>query len=51
MPERAWNRSFIHVDAGDDQLMNRIIWYALKGKEAYPKQFSGKDDDEEDEDD
>jgi YVTN family beta-propeller protein len=36
-----------HVDGGDDQLMNRIIWYALKGRESYPKAFAdGANDDD-----
>jgi YVTN family beta-propeller protein len=38
---------FDHIDQGDDDLFNRIIWFAMKGKEAYPKKHSGKDEDEE----
>jgi hypothetical protein len=30
--------------------MNRILWFALKGKEAYPKQYSGKENEEEEDD-
>lgn len=40
---------FDGIDSGDDQLFNRIIWYAMKEKARYPKRFSGKDDDEEEE--
>jgi hypothetical protein len=32
---------FDHVDGGNDDLMNRILWHAAKGKKAYP----GKDND------
>jgi YVTN family beta-propeller protein len=37
---------FDHIDGGDDQLLNRIIWFAVKGNEAYPKAFSGDEDDD-----
>jgi len=33
---------FDHIDSGDDDLFNRIIWFAMKGKEFYPGKFSGK---------
>lgn len=35
---------FDHIDSGDDDLFNRIIWFAMKGKEPYPIKYSGKDD-------
>jgi len=35
---------FDHIDQGDDDLFNRIIWFAMKGKELYPKKFSGKEE-------
>lgn len=38
---------FDHIDAGNDDLFNRIIWFAMKGKESYPRKFSGKDTDDE----
>ena len=37
---------FDHIDAGDDNLMNRILWFAMKGKESYPKKFSGHEHEE-----
>jgi hypothetical protein len=37
---------FDHVDGGRDDLMNRILWYAAKGKKAYPAKLAGKDDDD-----
>jgi hypothetical protein len=42
---------FIHVDRGEDQLLNRIIWYALKGKESYPKKYAGEEEDEDEDED
>ena len=33
---------FKHIDGGNDDLMNRMLWYAAKGKKAYP----GKDEDD-----
>ncbi|HEY8781835.1 MAG TPA: bifunctional YncE family protein/alkaline phosphatase family protein [Mucilaginibacter sp.] len=36
---------FDHVDGGRDELLNRILWYAAKGKRAYPVKLTGKDDD------
>ncbi len=39
---------FDHIDSGDDDLFNRIIWYAMKRNEPYPRRFSGKDTDDND---
>jgi hypothetical protein len=36
---------FEHIDGGNDDLMNKIIWHASKGKQSYPQKFAGKDDD------
>jgi hypothetical protein len=44
--EKSMEPQFDGIDSGDDDLFNRILWYAMKGKERYPKHFSGKDDDE-----
>ena len=37
------------VDSGDDDLLNRILWFAAKGNTAYPAKFSGTENDKEDE--
>ena len=39
---------FDHIDAGDDDLFNRILWFASNGKKPYPAKYSGKDDDDDD---
>ena len=35
---------FDEIDSGHDDLFNRIIWFATKGKEIYPDKYSGKGD-------
>lgn len=35
-----------HIDGGDDNVMNRILWYAAKGNEKYPAKLAGKDTDD-----
>ena len=47
---KSMNPEFTHVDRGNDQLLNRIIWYALKGKESYPKKYADGEDEDEDDD-
>jgi YVTN family beta-propeller protein len=37
---------FERIDTGEDELFNRIIWFASNGKKPYPGKFSGKDDDQ-----
>lgn len=41
---------FNNIDGGNDDMMNRIIWYYAKGKEPYPKHFAGKPGDDDDDD-
>ncbi|MDB4921319.1 bifunctional YncE family protein/alkaline phosphatase family protein [Mucilaginibacter sp.] len=35
-----------HIDGGNDDIMNRILWFAAKGKKAYPAKLAGKDADD-----
>jgi len=37
-----------HIDGGNDDVMNRILWFAAKGKKAYPAKLAGKDTDNDD---
>jgi YVTN family beta-propeller protein len=37
-----------HIDGGNDDVMNRILWFAAKGKKAYPAKLAGKDEDHDD---
>ena len=36
---------FQGIDSGNDELFNRILWYALKGPKPYPEKYSGSDPD------
>ncbi|MBB3186926.1 YncE family protein [Microbacter margulisiae] len=37
---------FAGIDTGNDDLLNRIIWFSAKGTTPYPTQFAGKDSDD-----
>lgn len=39
---------FEHIDGGNDDLMNRIIWHATKGKQHYPTKLAGSSEDDDD---
>jgi hypothetical protein len=41
--QKSMEPQFDGIDSGDDDLFNRILWFAMKGNEKYPKHFSGKD--------
>jgi len=43
--KKSMEPQFDGIDSGDDDLFNRILWFAMKGKEKYPKKLSGKDED------
>lgn len=40
---------FEGIDSGNDDLLNRILWYAAKGNAPYPARFAGAEDDDDDE--
>lgn len=44
--KKSMEPQFDGIDSGDDQLFNRIIWYATKEKAKFPKRYCGKDEDE-----
>jgi len=37
------------VDTGNDDMLNRILWFAAKGNTAYPSRFAGAESDEDNE--
>ena len=39
------------IDSGNDDLMNRILWFNAKGNIPYPARYAGGDGDEEEEED
>jgi hypothetical protein len=44
---KSLEQQFDRIDSGDDDLFNRIIWYAMKGDLEYPEEYSGENIDEE----
>jgi len=49
LAEKSMEPQFDGIDSGNDDLFNRILWYAMKEKTKYPKRYSRKDDDEDEE--
>lgn len=41
---------FSFIDRGQDNLLNRILWFAAKGKKRYPAELAGAEDDDDDDD-
>ena len=41
---------FDGIDTGDDDLLNRILWFAAKGNIPYPARYAGSESDERNED-
>ncbi len=41
---------FDGVDSGNDDLLNRILWFAAKGNTPYPVRFAGGNNDNDEED-
>ncbi|RYE05037.1 MAG: phosphoesterase, partial [Sphingobacteriaceae bacterium] len=37
-----------HIDGGNDDVLNRIIWFSAKGKRKYPANLAGQDTDDDD---
>lgn len=48
--KKSMHPQFDHIDAGSDDLFNRILWFAAKGKKSYPAKYSGKDEDDDEDD-
>lgn len=46
--KKSMEPQFDRVDAGNDDLLNRIVWFASKGKKPYPAKYSGKKEDDDD---
>jgi YVTN family beta-propeller protein len=49
------NQSIRHgfhlIDRGHDDMLNRILWFAAKGKRRYPAELAGAEEDDDDDDD
>jgi hypothetical protein len=48
--KKSMEPQFDRVDAGNDDLLNRIVWFASKGKKPYPAKYSGKEEVDDDDD-
>jgi len=47
--EKSLLPEFDGIDSGNDDLLNRILWFAAKGDTPYPKKYAGNEADEMDE--
>lgn len=47
--EKSLLPEFDGIDSGNDDLLNRILWFAAKGDTPYPKKYAGTEADEMDE--
>ncbi|HYW95955.1 MAG TPA: alkaline phosphatase family protein, partial [Bacteroidales bacterium] len=45
--KQSLNPVFDHIDSGEDDLLNRILWFSSKSHEPYPSDLSGSGDEEE----
>lgn len=48
--EKSMLPEFDGVDEGNDDLLNRILWFAAKGNSSYPEKYAGAVSEEEDDD-
>lgn len=44
--EQSMRPEFDFIDSGEDDVMNRILWFAAKGKQKYPWKLAGKADED-----
>jgi hypothetical protein len=49
--EQSMRPEFDFIDSGHDDVMNRILWFAAKGKTKYPWKLVGKAEDEDEDED
>ncbi|MES2275115.1 MAG: bifunctional YncE family protein/alkaline phosphatase family protein [Bacteroidota bacterium] len=49
--QQSMTAQYAHIDGGNDDLLNRIIWNSVMGKKTYPKKFAGHDTGDDDDDD
>jgi YVTN family beta-propeller protein len=40
--------AYNHIDGGNDDMLNRMLWFAAKPKKPYPAKLAGKDKDDDD---
>ncbi|MBK5263359.1 MAG: hypothetical protein JJE17_12455, partial [Peptostreptococcaceae bacterium] len=48
--KKSMDSQFYHVDGGNDDLLNKILWFAACNDKKYPYKFDGKGVDDDDDD-
>jgi hypothetical protein len=43
--------AFNRIDRGNDNMLNRILWYSAKGSKPYPAKMAGSEEEEDEDDD
>ncbi len=46
--QKSMDPQFAHIDGGNDDLLNRILWFATRGNRPYPAYFTSPEADEDD---
>lgn len=46
--QQSMRPEFSHIDSGDDDLLNRIVWFSVNAQKKYPAKFAGQDADDDD---
>ena len=46
--KKSMDPQFDHIDGGNDDLLNRILWFASRGGESYPARYAGEGDQDDD---
>jgi len=46
--KKSMESQFDHIDGGNDDLLNKILWFAACKDKKYPFKFDGKGEDEDD---
>lgn len=46
--KQSMRKEYNHIDGGNDDVLNRILWFAAKGNKKYPAHLAGKHVDDDD---
>ncbi|WP_300599929.1 bifunctional YncE family protein/alkaline phosphatase family protein [Niabella sp.] len=48
--KQSMRKEYDHIDGGNDDVLNRILWFAAKGHQQYPAHLAGRQEKDEDDD-
>ncbi|HEX5026479.1 MAG TPA: bifunctional YncE family protein/alkaline phosphatase family protein [Agriterribacter sp.] len=48
--KQSQRKEYDHIDGGNDDILNRVLWFAAKGRQKYPAHLAGKGEDDDDDD-